>query len=500
LLVLFLQATIGLGTVYLTYLLGRRIFGPRLGKVACLITALHAPAIYCEGLIEKTTLSVFLFTFSLVFFLGRSKRDMILAGAALGLAALTRGNFLLFIPLGTVLLLRRDDGNGAAKSRASDSPPALAAPSKNAQAGLFLTASLVLVSIAILHNVGVAGAFATTTSLGQNLYIGNHSENQLGTYRPPAFVRPDPQHEEADFRAEAEKQLGRAVNPEELSRYWRNRALSETASNPGMAAERTLRKFRLFWHDFEVPDNSNIYTVRDESPVLSLHLVSMGILFPLALLGAVTAFRANHQVRLLVGVVAVYSLGVVAFFVLGRLRIQVMPMLAVLAAAGFARASTVLRSRIQKSMVSTAAILMVGLLICFTTPGWLEDLERSSNSISYNNIGVQYAEMGREDAAIEAYEKAVRIDNERPIAAMRQLGEIYLRRKNFARAETHMLHVLELKPGSRMGQDALIRLYEAMTRDSAYSGNTDVKRKLDDAYRRAGRSPSDPSAGTSRAP
>lgn len=59
---------------------------------------------------------------------------------------------------------------------------------------------------------------------------------------------------------------------------------------------------------------------------------------------------------------------------------------------------------------------------------------------------------------------------------MRAVAEIHLRRGQYERAETHVRRVLELKPESRMGRDALIRLYETMLRDPAYHGDRDQLR------------------------
>ena len=215
--VLLVQALLGVGTCYLACLLGRRVFGPRVGALACLLMVVYAPAIYYEALIEKTALSLFLFTLSLVLFLGQTRRQIVLAAVVLGLATLTRGNFLLFIPLGTIaLLLRKPSGDESALPDDRLAARLLLRIRANGEiAGRFLMAGFLVVSVAVVRNALVAGVTATTTNLGQNLYIGNHAGNLDGTYSPPGFVRPDPRFEEADFRAEAERRLGRRLGPQE---------------------------------------------------------------------------------------------------------------------------------------------------------------------------------------------------------------------------------------------------------------------------------------------
>jgi tetratricopeptide (TPR) repeat protein len=448
LVVLVIQAGLGVGTCYLTCLLGRRVFGPRIGILAGLVMALYAPAIFGEALIEKTALGVFLFTLSLVLYLGQSRRQIILSAVVLGLAALARGTFLVFIPLGAVALLLR--GPSGARIRVNGEI-----------AGRFLMASFLVLSVAVARNSLVAGVTATTTNLGQNLYIGNHAGNVDGTYTPPSFVRPDPRFEEADFRAEAERRQDRALTPQEISSYWRGQAFAEMAEHPRLTLERTIKKVRLFWHDYEVPDNGNIYLARDDSWILRLPLLSMGLLFPLALLGVGLSFRTNSGTRALATVALVYCGSVASFFILARLRIQILPILAVLATFGATRLVATARAKSWRSLSLQGGVVLAALLFSMITPSWIEAKKAPSMAVGYNNLGVLYAGEGQLDRAIAAYEKAIMIDAPSVVGAMRAVAEIYLQRGEYDKAEIRMRRVLELKPDSRLGRDALVRLSAA---------------------------------------
>jgi tetratricopeptide (TPR) repeat protein len=490
--VLVIQAMFGVGTCYLTCLIGRRVFGPRLGNLACLVMVLYAPAIYYEALIEKTALSLFLFTLSLVLYLGQTRRHITLAGVALGLAALTRGNFLLFIPLGTLALLLREPRVHTETSQISErrlAPRLLSRIRMNNDiAARFFVASFLVVTVAVLRNSFVAGVTATTTNMGQNLYIGNYSGNVDGTYSPPSFVRPDPRFEEVDFRVEAERRLGRKLGPQEISSYWRGQALAEIADHPGLTIERTLKKVRLFWHDYEVPDNGNMYLASEESLVLRLPLLSMGMLFPFALLGAGISFRTSGHARLLTTVAVVYCASIVVFFILARFRVQILPVVAVLATCGASRVVAAARARSLRSTALYGGVGLAGVMFSMMTPAWIEATKAPSLAVGYNNLGALYAEAGRVDLAIEAYEKAIRTEPKSVVGAMRSVGEIYLGRREYDKAETHMRRVLDLKPESRMGRDALVRLYETMLGDPAYHGDQgQLRQKLAAAYQRAGR-------------
>ena len=490
--VLVIQALFGVGTCYLTCLLGRRVFCPRLGSFACLLMVLYAPAVYYEALIEKTALSLFLFTLSLVLYLGNTRRQITLAGVSLGLAALTRGTFLLFIPLGTLALLLRAPAGATDASRISErsiTPRLLSRIRMNSEiAGRFLMASFLVVSVLLLRNSLVAGVTTTTTNMGQNLYIGNHSGNADGTYSAPGFVRPDPRFEEADFRAEAERRLGRRLTPQEISSYWRGQALADIADHPGLAIARTLKKVRLFWHDYEVPDNGNMYLAREDSLILRLPLLSMGILFPLALLGAGLSFRSTRHARLLTVVAVVYCASIVAFFILARFRIQLLPVLAVLATFGATRLIAAVQSKSWRGITLYGGVVVAGAMFTMITPSWLAATKAPSLAIGYNNLGAVYSEEGRVDLAIAAYEKAIGIDPQSVVGAIRSVGDLYLGRGEYDKAEIHLRRVLDLKPDSRMGREALVRLYETMSRDPAYQGDRDhLRQNLASAYQRVGR-------------
>lgn len=465
------QVLLGVGTCWLTALLGRRVLGQTsLGNLAGTIMVAFLPAIHYGAVIEKTTLSVFLFTLALVLFFGSSRRASLGSGIALGLAVLTRGNLLLFVPAGAAMLFfDRFVGNPGLRWQ---------------RTGLFLAGSFFVVSLATVHNWRASGEFAlTTTNLGQNLYIGQHRSNELGAYDAPSFVRPDPRYEESDFRAEAERRLGRTLAAGEVSAYWRSQALAEMASAPGTVVSRTLRKLRLFWHQYELPDNENLEVVAEYSSVLRLPLLGMGVLFPLALLGAVIGWRGNYKIRVLVSVTAFYMASVLAFFVLSRFRVQLVPSLAVLAVAAVAWLA---EANMPRSRLGFALLLVaIAATFSLTWPSWLAQRRLANLAISYHGLGAQLASSGDLDAAIQSYERAVATAPSAVIVSMRELGTLYLRRGNFEAAERHMRKVVELKPQSQRGWTALTRLYEAMLASERYRDDATIKEKLAAAYRAA---------------
>src|SRR5262249_2048186 len=144
----------------------------------------------------------------------------------------------------------------------------------------------------------------TTTNSGANFYIGQFRGNADGVYTPPPFVRPDPAHEEDDFRAEAERRGAHPASASDTSAYWRAQAGAEIGAVPGAAALRTLKKAWLSVHDFEVPDDDDVDVAADFSAVLKLPVFWLGELAPLALLGAITWWRRSRELRIVAIVAA----------------------------------------------------------------------------------------------------------------------------------------------------------------------------------------------------
>jgi tetratricopeptide (TPR) repeat protein len=442
LVVRLLQVGLGVATCWLAARIARRAYGDAaLATVAALLVALFIPAVHYESAIEKTTLGVFLLALALERYLAGAA---FAAGVVLGLGVLARGTLLVLLPFGALGLLDRRAWSTSLR-----------------RAALFAGGALAVVALATAHNLAAGGELVlTTANAGQNFFIGQQIENTQGVYRPPSFVRPDPRFEEIDFRAEAEKRAGAPLDAGGTSSFWLQQGLASAFADPGAAVSRTLLKLYLFWHQYETPDNDNIELIADVSPVLRLPVLWMGLLAPLALLGAVVGWR-RRPVRVLVATAALYCLAVIGFFVLARFRAPLVPVLAVLAAGGIGWLRATFAAGAWERGAAAAALAGGLALVLCTYPDWLDTARRSSLAISYNNLGVARVEAGDRDGAIVAYERAVALDPKAVLASLRALGDLYLARGQFDLAEQRMRQVLALRPDSRAAQDAMARLESA---------------------------------------
>ena len=115
----FFQIILGTVSVGFLGLAGRHAFNRKVGLIAAAMYALYPPAIYYDGIIQKTALASFLLCMLLAAcaYLNRhaSKRYATLAGITLGLLVLTRENALLWIPVIPVWMALRLPTNRSGK-------------------------------------------------------------------------------------------------------------------------------------------------------------------------------------------------------------------------------------------------------------------------------------------------------------------------------------------------------------------------------------------------
>ncbi len=400
--VLITQALIDSGTVVLIHAIARRVFDDRTALVAGGIAALYKVFFFYDALLLKSSISVFLITLALYACVRaeavRRPAAFATAGFSLGIACLTRGNYLLFVPVWLAWLgLRRPF-----RSRI--------APVGFAVLGLALAIAPIT-----LRNRAVADEWVLITSqAGQNFYIGNHLDNDSGSYKRPAFLASTPFHEEEGFQDEAERRSGRAMGPGELSRFWFREAAGEIARDPGHFARHLARKAQLLVNHAEVPDNVSYAFFRENvSRILRLPLPTWGAVLPLALWGV---FAARHQRRAtpLLLFLSAYATSVLLFYNTSRYRIPAAPAVIVFAAAGVWQIVNAVRDRQRGVYLATALWLALAWSVAYS-PAYDEDFARHRVNVGrrhqdraafQESLARMYARTGNQVAAAEARDRA----------------------------------------------------------------------------------------------
>ncbi len=365
LLVRLVQAAIGSASCVLVALAAARLISRRAGIAAGLILALYAPAIFFDGLLQKSVLDVFFVSLALLLIARietvRLKADptyekrpvggvrlqpdlhWLLLGLAIGGLSLTRENALVFVVVLLAWALMR--------SWPLRSPRSLRSP-----AALLLGLALVLVPVATRNTLVGGGFFITTSQFGPNFYIGNNSKAD-GTYASLRFGRGAPEYERQDATELAELSLGHRLPPGEVSSYWTDRALQYITSQPGAWARLMARKAALLVNRAEMVDTEDQATHAEWSLPLRLlgPVAHFGVLVPLAMLGIVATWPQRSRLGVLLALLVVYAASVVMFYVFARYRYPLVPMLIVFAAVALVESPRFARSLTKGSTTEDTA-------------------------------------------------------------------------------------------------------------------------------------------------
>ncbi len=426
-----IQVVIGAGSCVLLAQAGSQFFSRRAGIVAGFLLAFYAPAIFFDGLIQKSVLDLF-FVCLLLCLLGKiviaPRRSLwVWLGTSLGCLMLTRENASVFIAaiLGWLFVQNRKQGKSAALFTIF----------------FLIGLSVVLLPVA-LRNQFVGGEFHLTTSqFGPNFYIGNNPAAD-GTYRPLRPGRGEARFERVDATELAEQALGKKLTPGEVSRYWTHRGSEYITSQPGDWLRLLARKFVLFCNATEASDSEDQYTYADWSSLLRFtsYIFHWGVMVPLAFLGVWITWKERERLWLLYLMLTIYTASMLMFYVFARYRHPMSPFLVLFAAAGLVRVRHFFKNNSVKTTGVCAASTLAVAVFChwpvvsksnsraamlINMSGTFFEKSDFANAIQYgeealkiapgtsvalHNLGAAYAGLNRPDDAAKAYRQALEIE------------------------------------------------------------------------------------------
>ncbi len=411
------QAVLGASACVLLGLAARRLFSARAGLVAGIGLAVYAPAIFFDGLIQKSVLDVFFVCLSLWILSGLVDRatqtfSWLWLGVAMGGLSLTRENALVLIVvilIWGVWTLKPDamDEATADKTEADRAHGVVASGLSRpglARGAFILGLAVVLLPVAI-RNYAVGGGFYLTTSqFGPNLYIGNNPRAD-GTYMSLRYGRGAPEYERQDATDIAAQATGRALTPAEVSSYWTGRTITYITAQPGSWLRLMGRKFVLLWNATETVDTESQQTYAEWSLPLRVGgwFGHFGLLLPLALFGGLVAWPDRRRLSVLYALTVAYAASVLVFYVFARYRFPLVPLLMLFAARGlvalpdFARHATARQKAIALAAVAAAVIFS----------NWPVLSAATMQAVTENNLAVALQGDGRFDEAAEHYQRAV---------------------------------------------------------------------------------------------
>ena len=442
-LVRLIQITLGALSCSLIFLVGQRLFSRQAGIISGFILATYGPALFFDGLIEKSIFDLFLL--AVILFLifcagdGAHRAKWLAVGALLGLLALSRENALilvLVVPCWIAL---------------SPAPPS---STRLRRIGLFF-AGLFLVLLPVgLRNLGVGGEFKLTTSqLGPNFYIGNNPAAD-GRYNSVRDMIGEPQLEGPDAKRLAERALQRSLTPGEVSSYWLGKSWDYIKTHPLDWLRLLAKKWMLVWNAREIEDSDDFYIYRQWSWLLGLlgRLNHFGVLAPLAGVGLLLSFGQWRRLWLLYAMVLALAASVAAFYVFGRYRFPLVPLLVLFAGAGLMQIINFYNAAAWRPLFGAMAVFCA----CAIFTNWPIFGFSGPGAAGYNNLSNAYYKQGKIDDAIQTALKAVELEPRYGVAHY-NIGNMYAGQGKFALAQRHFEEALRIYPNyaevrSNLGQ------------------------------------------------
>jgi tetratricopeptide (TPR) repeat protein len=429
----FAQILLGSLSCGLIYLVGQKLFSRPAGIAAGLILACYAPAIFFDAVIDKSVLDLTLLSL-LLFFLCRFGSESrwlkwCAAGALLGLLGLSRENALILAPVIAFWIWLHFTGE----------PPKV----RTQRLGLFFAGLLLVLLPVGLRNVSVGGEFKLTTSqFGPNFYIGNNPGAD-GTYGSIRNILGEPQLEGPDAKRLAERAQGRELTAGEVSSYWLDRSLEYIKTQPGLWFRLLGFKWLLVWNAREIEDSDDFYIYQGWSRLLTLFawFAHFGILAPLAAVGVLFTFRQWRRLWLLYAMILSLGLSVAVFYVFGRYRFPLVPLLVLFAGAGIVEGARACQQHAWRKL-ALATSLMIGLGVLINWP--LQNITGAGAS-GYNNLSNAFYKQGKVKDATDSALKAIELEPSYGVAHY-NLGNLYAGQGRFDLARSRFEEALRLLP------------------------------------------------------
>lgn len=424
-----IQVLLGCLTCALTYRLAEVIFDRRIGIIAGFITVFYGPMLFYESELLATGWASLWAVVLVLLFLKTKEKDKVwhwfFWGLCGTLSIITRPTFLPFFLAGCIwLTLRVRRGLSLA-----------------ARFGA-ITAGILLVAVPVgVTTKRVVDKFSILpASGGINLYIGNNPD-----YCQMLKIRPG---EEWGGLSKLPWQHGvRTIKGQD--RFFKQRVIEYVKNQPLDFAEGLGRKTLEFICSREIPRNVSIYLFGKWSRLLRLLTwkaggfgFPFGLIFPLVVLGLIFNWRQIPAPVILF--IVLYPLSIILVFVASRYKVPVVPILAVLAAAGLVSVvKKVWSKRWREVMIITAVV--VGVVLLSTLPGPFCQEQRDFEPEFFRSVGIVLSGRGLYDEAMACFFEALRLNPDCPETYF-HAGDTFMQQNRQSEAVRYYGDALRLKP------------------------------------------------------
>ncbi|MEA2030244.1 MAG: glycosyltransferase family 39 protein [candidate division Zixibacteria bacterium] len=358
----FLQLLICGGTAFFIFRLGNLLYGRTTGLIAGLIYALYGTLLYYEAMFLIPVLFLFFIVWGMYRLVAYQKSESLISwlgtGLIFGLAAIARPNILLVIPV-LMLWMYFASPKKPSLTRRLIRPLALA-----------LGVALMILPVTV-RNIAVTGETTLiSTQGGINFYIGNNPvANGLNMQMPEVDLNETLSWSQfiPATTAAAQREVGHQLSEGEVSAFWTKKTLQFIADNPGQFFKLLWQKTVYLICGFENSDNSDIYYERGKSLLFSILMWQYGLMFPFglllpfALIGIYVRRKDMTKLAPLYLFIIGYIPTIILFLVTARHRLPLIPILAIVAAAGITGIADLFRKRNFKPLWIAGIIFIVSI-------------------------------------------------------------------------------------------------------------------------------------------
>jgi 4-amino-4-deoxy-L-arabinose transferase-like glycosyltransferase len=305
-------ALIGSLTVWMTWLIGRRLFGPPAGMLAAACAAIYPYFVWHDAVIQETaTLTLIVAVAVYLLIQAHDSNSRLLwfsTGAVLALTVLTKANLLLFIPAALLWILFFSQG-------------------PRTQRFLFTTLGVVvLLGPWVMRTWRITGSPVLYSNGGFALWTSNH---RLTFDYFPEHSIDDAHVPEWNDLTGAERDEFNAItdDPQDVahSRWYWNKGMAFILANPGLTFERGLRKIWIAFSPRFSPAQSAAFE--------AVYFVSYFPLLILAMAGVLMTRARWRQLGYVYVLVLTFAAGTAVLWAHTSHRMYLEPYLMIFAAA-----------------------------------------------------------------------------------------------------------------------------------------------------------------------
>ncbi|MFO8058488.1 MAG: glycosyltransferase family 39 protein [bacterium] len=382
------QFLLGSGVAVMVFYMARRLKGTAAGLTGGLLVALYGPLIFYEGAFLRAGVITFLYTLLVFLMLVSRERPgggkALAVGAVFGLSLLAKPVIAVMLP---VLALWWWDSGKQAKSPNSQKPGRRAPVRIKTAAGLLAGFVLIMTPLWLRNYKADADIFSMSRRGALEFVEGNYPGSPPSGWKLTAPVM--------EIVKESDRRLLPAII--NVLRLYRD--------EPLQLLYKQADKTAAFLYGYEAPNNLNYYVEREYAPLLRFlpawpHILGAG------LLGLWFFRRRWREADVLYGFVILYCAATIAFYILGRFRLPVVPALCVFCGIGLTSLFDLLQ---KKRWPALAAALLVVFLAGLLSWPFQQTLLRP---VDYYNLARFHA-MQREPAKVHDWLEQGKADVEK---------------------------------------------------------------------------------------